>query len=192
MSFHAVAASLFIVTMILSGCTTPPEKKPLATDPEFSVNVIPVPEFWPREKLDWPEDEEIRRIRKDAWGTHGTPDFIRTLFTFDNRIVRPIELAEGIVLSGARPRPAEEWVYISDGKVVRFEGRKVIEEDLRDDVKTVCTHGDPMAVKDFDMGDFIQTSFFYYNVGKEFVYVDGKLIDTRSFAPAPGAENMRE
>ncbi len=193
MFIRRILVLLPIVVAVLLGCgSRKPEKKPLAMDPEFSLNVMPVPDFWPRDKFDWPEDEEARRIRKEAWGTHGTPDFIRFVYTFDNRIVRSLELAEGMVLSGARPKPAQEWIYIADGKTVRFEGRKVHEEKLTDDVKTVCTYGDPMAIKEFDMGDYVQTSFYYYNVGKEFVFVDRRLTDTRMFAIAPGAENMRE
>ena len=54
------------------------------------------------------------------------------------------------------------------------------------------TYGDPVAIKEFDMGGHMQHSFYYYNLGQEFVFVDGKLTKTRTFSPAPGAESMRE
>jgi len=189
-----LAVSAAALCAFVAGCGKhkPAHKRPLEADPTFSLNVVPVPEFWPREKFDWPKNEEMRRIRKDAWARYGTPEFIRKVYTFDGRIVRPSELEEGHVLVGARPTPVDEWIYIDEKIRVRFEGREVKESPLTDEIETVCMHGDPVAIKDFDMGDFNQRSFYYYNVGKEFVFVDGRKTDERTFATAPGAERMRD
>lgn len=191
----ALAAPIVLALALAAGCgkQKPAHKRPLEPDASFSLNVIAVPDFWPREKFDWPKDEELRRIRKDAWGRYGTPDFIRKVFTHDGRIVRASELVEGHVMAGARQKPLDEWVYLDEKIRVRFENREVVEEPLTDEIKTVCTYGDPVAIKEFDMGEYTQHSFYYYNIGKEFVFVDGRLTDTRTFfGTAPGAETMRE
>lgn len=179
---------LLVVTLVATtmtvGCRRGPEKRPLTYDATFSLNVKRVPAFWPRERFDWPRNEMEREAHKEAWATYGTPDFIRHVRTFDRRIVRPVEMEERHVLAGARNRPLIQWIYLDKELVLEFDGPRVEELDLDDKLRTVCIYGDPNDIRTFDREHFKQTSFYYYNHGQEFIFVDGTLIRTEPLGRA--------
>ncbi len=186
--------SLLVVTGIATtGCgEKKPEKLPLTADPIFSVNVIPVPAFWPRENFDWSEDENLRILEKSTYEEYGAPDYIRLVHTFDRRIVREAELLKDVVLAGRRPKPIYEWIYMDRKLVLQFNGPQVVEAPLTDKLKIVCEYGDPVAVRNFNVDGIPLTSFYYYNHGKEFVFNRDDLVQVHSFNAMPGAERMRE
>lgn len=184
---------LLAILAFSAACEKKPEKKPLELNPEFSVNVMPVPDFWPREKFDWPEDPHERQVYQQAWAEHGTPDFFRQVHTFDGRIVRPIELEEGHTLISRRPSAVWEWVYLEDEKLLKFRGAKMEVEELPDTVRVVCEYGDPNEIKTFELTDQEEkTVFIYYNHGMKFEFVDGVEIDRQKISePIPGAIYLR-
>ena len=190
MNFSRILAPLLgVLLVVLGGCEKKPEEKPLEIDQKFSVNVIPIPHYWPREKFDWPTSPVERNIRQEAWAKYGTPDFLRRIYTFDNRIVRPLELSEGHVLAGKRPVPLDQWVYIEEDRTITFTGPRMELGTIPDQIRIVCLNGDPNEVKEFPRADFTMVSFFYYNQGKEYVFMDGKLWkEVRHSDPIYGAE----
>jgi hypothetical protein len=176
------------ILLIGTACASKdPEKLPLEVDALYSVNVVGVPSYWPREKLDWPLEEPQRSLHKEAHGIHGNPDYIRFVYTFDDRFIRPSELEENHRMIGKRPAPMTEWVYIEQDKVLRFESNRYVEKPLTEELRMVCTHGDPTQVKEVREPDgTLRRIYTYLDLGKEFVYYDGKLSTTRDFTPAPG------
>jgi hypothetical protein len=177
-----------IALMAFAGCQTKdPEKLPLAVDPAYSVNVVPVPEYWPREKLDWPETEPSRTLHQEAYNLHGKPDFIRLVYTFDDRFVRPTELGENHILIGKRPAPLTEWVYIDRDMVIRFEGTRYVEDKVSDELRMICMHGDPTRMHQARESDgTVRRTYTYMNLGREFTFYDGRLANTREFSGATG------
>jgi hypothetical protein len=184
-----VAAAIVVLALAGgAGCSKKPHKQPLAPSEKFSVNVVPTPAFWPRDKFDWPENPAERRAREEAWATHGTPDYIRFVHTVDRRIIRPLEIAEGHTLPGRLPEADTEWVYFADKKVVSFSGTKVTERPLDDMLSTVCLYGDPNEVKTFTIAGGERKTFTYYNHGRTFTFADDKIISTQEHPPMPGFE----
>lgn len=180
------------ISLGATGCRRGPEKRALIYDPTFSLNVKRVPSYWPREDLDWPRNEMEREARKEAWANYGTPDFIRHVRTFDRRIVRPVEMEKGHVLAGQRNRPLIQWIYLDKDLVLEFDGPRVEELELDDKLRTVCIYGDPNDIRSLDQQHYERTSFYYYNHGREFIFVDGTHIDTRPLGgPIHGATHFR-
>ncbi|MBX3728183.1 MAG: hypothetical protein KF858_03280 [Candidatus Sumerlaeia bacterium] len=191
-SHFGLLALALTLTVAMVGCNRGPEKKRLEMDPRFSVNVMPVPSFWPRPNMDWPKEPLERVAHQRAWVEYGTPDFIRKVFTFDDRIVRPIELEERHTLIGKRPTPLMQWIYLDRGITVTFNGPRYEEGKLSDQLRVVCLHGDPNDIKEFPRPEFTQTSFYYHNHGLEFVFIDG--VQTRRIRlsdPIHGATELR-
>lgn len=194
---RAVLVPLVVVVLaagvLLGGCSRNPKKQPLKLDQRFSVNVIKVPEYWPREKLDWSRDAQQRAVQQETYARYGRPDFIRRVYTFDNRIVRPGELGPHSVLMGQRPEPLSQWLYLDQKIAVTFQGgakHEVI--DLPDQVRIVALHGDPNDIKNFPVDGIERTSFYYYNHGREFVFVNGVLTQTKNLgAGMPAATELR-
>jgi hypothetical protein len=171
----------------LTGCNkNNPEKEPLTLDQDFSVNVMQVPTYWPREKMDWPEDALQARTQQEAWARHGTPDFLRMVYTYDNRVVRPIELDPSSTLAGARPAPLVQWIYIDDDKTLLFRDDRVIEGELDDIVETVCMLGDPAELDYREQDGVTRTRMMYYNRGQELIFYDGVLAEKRQHPALPG------
>lgn len=188
----ASLAALFLLGTSLLATACGKKEPALEPDPEFSINVMVVPDFWPREEIDWPEDETLRRVQQEAWARYGTPDFLRFVYTVDRRIVKPSEAVEGHRMSGRRgSKPEDEWVYFDQGIVLRFKGTEVIERPLDDMLKTIVLYGDPNEIKRWPELGVERTSFTYYDHGKTFNFGGGKLTDTYEFKPMPGF-NMRD
>lgn len=184
-----IALALLIV---VSGCERGPEDKDIALDPTYSINVVAVPPFWPRDDRDWSDNPTIAEIQKETWAREGNPDYLRTVYTHEDRIVHPTELSEGNVLVGRRSANLTEWVYLDEKKVIRFDGANVTESELTDPVRIVCLYGDPNDIKRFEKEAFTETQFFYINHGKIFVFVDGKLQEERNLGTsAPGMTRLR-
>jgi hypothetical protein len=186
--FLVYALILGLSSLASIGCQTKDaEKLPLAVDPAYSVNVVQVPEYWPREEIDWPALEPSRSLHQEAHDLHGEPDFIRLVYTFDNRFVRPIELEEKHIMSARRPAPLTEWVYIDQEKVIRFEGTRFVEDKISDELRMICLHGDPTQFHEAKESDgTIRRTYTYLNLGKEFTFYDGVLANTRDFSAAHG------
>ncbi|MDK2970974.1 MAG: hypothetical protein PWP23_729 [Candidatus Sumerlaeota bacterium] len=192
MTRFLLAPVLMVALALALACEKGPEDKPVTLDPQFSVNVMAVPTFWPREDMDWPEEPHERVVQENVYREYGRPDYFRNVHTFDRRIVLPIELEEGHVLAGRRPKALTQWIYIDEGKVLTFDGGKFEESELTDEVRTVCTYGDPQDIKRFDRPEFEQVSYLYYDQGLEIVFIDGKKSrEKRISAPVPGAGRMR-
>lgn len=164
------------------GCSKKPELKP---DPTFSMNVMVVPEWWPREELDWPKDPDLAQVQQDALQERGRPDYIRMVWTRDRRILRQSELAEKARLRGGLPKPEMEWVYLEKGQVVRFKGTKVLEEPLNDELRAVCEFGDPNDTKDFDEKGRHKQIWTFRDNGKILYFEDGKRVQTQDIPPMP-------
>ncbi len=179
---------LIVSSLLVLGCGSKnPEDLPLEVNPLYSVNIVPVPDFWPREKIDWPIKEPQRSLHQEAWAVHGTPDYIRLVYTFDDRFVRPIELEENHTMIGKRPGPLTEWIYLDQDKVIRFESSRYVEKPVSEELRMICTHGDPTQFHEAREADgTVRRTYTYLNLGKEFTYIDGNLYNTRDFSPAHG------
>lgn len=143
-------------------------KQKLAPDPEFSINVMEVPEFWPREDKDWPKDEDKRLVMEGTLADRGRPDFFRVVWTADRRIVRQREMVDALEKKGqGLTAPELEWIYADDGKIVRFHKDKAEVRDMDDRLATICTLGDPNDVKVRRDAAGTNTEIFtYYNTGQ--------------------------
>lgn len=179
----AVVCLLAIASAGLVACGGK-NRKPIDINPDYSVNVIPVPEFWPREDIDWAEEPAKRAVQEEVYARLGRPDFFRKVYTFDNRIIRPQELSPYAVLMGQRPTPLFHWVYIDLDKVITFTGETYKEEEISDQLRTVALHGDPNDIKNFPVDGIQRTSYYYFNHGKEFVFVNGTLTEERALGTA--------
>ncbi|MGF1572132.1 MAG: hypothetical protein ACFCU1_03600 [Sumerlaeia bacterium] len=194
--FKLLFVSLIMLFSIIAmgGCERGPEKKPIEFDPNYSVNTVPTPYFWPREKMDWPKNELDKSIRQTTYQNYGKPDYLRNVYTVDRRVVRPKDLLEGIQLPGKKSSITIEWIYLEEELVIEFDGPRVIEHELDDLLRTVCIYGDPGIVRDHVQanGDINQV-YLYYNHGKEFTFNGTKLIKERTLSSTlPGAERMKE
>ena len=182
-------AVLLAASVFLTACGG---KEPvLKPDPDFSVNVMAVPEWWPREELDWPEDAARRQVEQDAWARYGTPEFLRFVYTVDRRIVKPSESLEGHRMAGTQGKPDIEWIYVNDEIILSFNKGKAVERPLDDRLRTVVLYGDPNEIKRWPELGVERTSFTYYDHGKTFSFAGDKLMDTYDFKPMPGF-NMRD
>lgn len=180
--------------LFIAGCTKGPEKKPIVFDPKYSVNTVPVPEFWPREKMDWPKTELAISVRRSVYENYGKPDYLRNVYTIDRRVVRSKDLMDGIQLPGKKASVTIEWIYLEKNLAIEFNGPRVIEHELDDLLRTVCIYGDPGIVRDHvqPTGEVYQI-YLYYNHGKEFTFDGNKLIKERTLTSTlPGAERMKE
>ncbi len=183
----AVAALCF--TLILASCGR--EKQKLAPDPNFSINVMEVPEFWPREDKDWPKDEEKRLAMEGTYAEMGRPDSFRVIWTPDRRIMRQREMVEMLDQKGRglNKTPELEWIYIDKGKIVRFTPKEAQARDLDDRTLTLCRLGDPNDVKVRRDPDGRNVEIYtYYNTG-QIIYFDqksGKQLKEDQVAPTPG------
>lgn len=186
---------LFSCLVIFSlGCSKGPEKKPITFDVAYSVNTVPVPAFWPREKMDWPKNELEKSVRRSVYETYGKPDYLRSVYTIDRRVIRPKDLEEGIQLPGKKSSPTIEWVYFDEKIAIEFDGPRFVEHELDDVLKTVCVYGDAGVVRDHTQADGrVFQVYTYYNHGKEFTFDGNKLVKERTLTGSiPGAERMKE
>ncbi|MEQ8820285.1 MAG: hypothetical protein RLY93_08565 [Sumerlaeia bacterium] len=170
-----------LIAFLGAGCG----KKKLEPDIDFSINVMPVPQWWPREDKDWPEIPAAREAQQQVWAERGTPDYFRIVYTADRRIVRQPELGTGR-MAGKKDQVELEWIYFEDGEVISFAGPKVKERDIDDQLRTVCKYGDPSEIKTWPEVGVERSSFTYYDHGKTFYFVDGALTDTYEFKPMAG------
>jgi len=157
---------------------------PITFDSDFSVNISPVPSFWPREEVDWPEDELQRKVMQQAWVDYGNPDYFWFVHTTDRRIIRQSELQEGHLLAGRREKPLLDWVFIDRDLVVSFDGPKAVELPLTKRVRTVCLYGDPNEIRESRGPDGRMRTFWtYYNHGKIFQFDGDLIVDEKVFTP---------
>lgn len=190
----ALGALLGVAAACATGDKPEPEKVPLEIDPNYSVNVIPVPTFWPREKFDWSKDEAQKTTQKDTLAKHGRPDYIRLLYTFEDRMVRTPEVMAGFTMPGKRPEPVIEWVWIDDDRVVRFDGADAKERTIDDELRMVCLNGDPGQITRVPLSPDSKeekVTYVYFNLGKEFIFVDGKQIEERKLGQSADGLNLR-
>lgn len=175
----------------VSGC----KRKRLRPDPAFSLNVMTVPEWWPREKKDWPKDPAEARVMKEALDANGRPDYLRIVWNRDRRLVRQGEMVRAIQRGGRGLTPPEfEWVYFDDNKVIRFFPRRAETRELDDRLKTVCNYGDPNEIKTLsDAMNREMDIFTYYEQGK-LIYFDratGRTIKEDKFQAIDGFERRQ-
>jgi hypothetical protein len=186
--------AMALMVLVACGGEKDPSKAPLEIDPNYSVNVIPVPAFWPREKFDWSKDEAQKVVQKDTLAKYGRPDYIRMLYTFEDRMVRPAEAMQGNTMPGKRPTPLVEWVWIDDNRVVRFDGAQAKEREISDELRMVCLNGDPGQVTRVPLPgapDKQRVTYVYFNLGKEFIFVDGKKVDEKTLSHSADGLNLR-
>ena len=195
---HFIRASLSILAagllVFASACAKKPEKKPLSMDPSFSVNVMPVPTFWPRDKFDWPDDEDKKAVHQAAYAKYDKPDFIRKVWTFDDRIVTSQEMEEGTHMVGKRPEPLVEWIYLDREFVLRFKGTQEPEKrDLSDQLAVVCIEGDPNNIDYVSLDEQTeQETWQYWTSGMEYTFVEGdKTKERRLHDGVMGATGFR-
>lgn len=175
--------------LVTVGCKKEGDK--LAPDPDFSINVLATPEFWPREDKDFPESEEGRILMEATLEDWGRPEVLRVIWTPDRRIMRQREMVESLERKGQGLRKPEfEWIYVDKMKVLRFRNNKTEERDLDARLLKVCELGDPNEVKirrDPETGVITET-FIYYGTG-QILYFDqksGALIREDQVTPTPG------
>lgn len=186
-------SAVLIAAILLPACSRGPEKRPLEIDPVFSVNVIPVPDYWPREKLDFPKDDpRMRRLMREALAEHGRPDFLWMVQTYDRRPVHQAELRRPETMSARRSKSFLDWVYLEQRLVVSFEGGEIRELPLTDKIRTICLYGDPNEVRPFRTADGRnEPRWIYYAYGLEFAFSGHDLVGTFDFTPLPGFEIRR-
>lgn len=176
-----------LLPVLLVSCNK--NKRKIAPDPEYSLNVMPVPEFWPREEQDWPKDPVAARVQQDYLAEHGRPDFFRVVWRPDRRIIRHFEMMDAIERKGAglAAAPELEWIYLEGDTVVRFYPRRHEARELDHRLLTHCVYGDPHEVKsnpDPATGRILET-YFYYDIGKVYYYdaETGKLVREQPTPP---------
>lgn len=196
-ALRAVVCSLVGASLVMAvacGGEPDPAKAPIVIDPNYSVNVIPVPAFWPREKFDWSKDEAQKVVQKDTLAKYGRPDYIRLLYTFEDRMVRTPEAMQGFTMPGKRPEPLTEWVWIDANRVVRFDKTEAKEREISDELRMVCLNGDPGQITRVPvpgMPDKERVTYVYFNIGKEFLFVDGKKVDEKTLSQSADGLNLR-
>lgn len=185
-----VAGALLAAAIALfAGCKDDPK---LAPDSDFSINVIPTPEWWPREDKDWDKDPSTARLQQDYVAEHGKPEVIRVVWTRDRSLMRQGEMADRVRKNNNRTLdtpPEFEWIYIERGKVARFVRDRVDERDLDDRLRAIALYGDPnewKVTKDA-AGRDIETHVFY-NEGllMTFLMSDGSKVREERFQPVTG------
>lgn len=173
--------SIFLST-ILAGCSKGPEKKPIEIDPNYSVNVVSVPSYWPREKLDYPKkDTVMKQTMIKAYRQYGRPDYLRRVYTADRtRIIRPNDLQEGVTLPGRIPEKTE-WIYTKEDLILEFKFDEIIEHELDDRLEIICLYGDPNEIRPHktQLGD-LNIIYTYYGHGT-FTFHEGKLLREDKF-----------
>jgi hypothetical protein len=174
---------------LLAGCKDDPK---LAPNSDFSINVIPTPNWWPREDKDWNADPSIARMQQDYIAEHGKPEAIRVIWTRDRSLMRQGELADRVRKNRNRmvdTPPELEWIYLERGKVVRFLRDRLEERDLDDRLRAVALYGDPneWKVTRDAAGRDIETHI-YYNEGllMTFLVSDGSKVREERFQPVTG------
>jgi hypothetical protein len=182
---------LCVACLLLAAVGCKKDKDKLVPDPDFSINVMGTPAFWPREDKDFPADEDGRLVMEATLEDWGRPEVLRVIWTPDRRIMRQREMVESLERDGAGlQKPEFEWVYIDKMKVLRFRNNKVEERDLDARLLKVCEQGDPNEVKirkDPQTGLIVET-FIYYGTG-QILYFDqqsGALIREDQVTPTPG------
>jgi len=180
----------------LAGCGGKKDNVPLTPDPSFSVNVMPVPPNWPRERVDWPSNEEHKVVQKGIYEKYDKPDFIRYVYTFDARFVTSEEMQQWRHMVGKRPEPLVEWVFLDEEKVYRFDGKKEpVDRELEDKLRVICMEGDPQKVTNVAVHpeeDMEKEIWFYYTSGNEYHFIEDRKVSERKVsAGMPGSSLMR-
>lgn len=173
-----LAAALLAVALMV-GCGK--EEPSLAPDPEFSINVMETPPWWPREEKDWPADPIESRLMEDTLAERGRPEFLRVVWTRDRRIVRQHEMVSALEAKGRglKDAPEFEWIYLDDAEVVRFLPTKIETRPLDDRLKAIALYGDPQTVRTTkDPLGREQETFFYYDRGKIFYFLTESGVQT--------------
>lgn len=187
----AALALLAGLVLLSASCKRGPEKKALALKTNFSVNVMPTPSFWPRDR-DWDENPEVRGVQEAAWREHGTPDYLWWVHTVNREPIHRAQLEEGRLIPGRRSSILIDWVYLEDEKILSFSGPKVTEHRLTDKIETMCLYGDPNEVRQHqDAVGVKREIWLYYNHGKQVTFIDGQIETTKDFSamPAYGIRN---
>ncbi len=190
-SSHAWTGLVSVLCSLLLLVACGKEKQKIAPEPDFSINVMDVPEFWPREDKDWPKDEEKRLVMEGTYAEMGRPEFFRVIWTPDRRIMRQREMVEMLDQKGRglNKTPELEWIYLEKGKIVRFTQTEAQLRDLDDRTLTLCRLGDPNDVKiRRDAEERNVEIYAYYNTGQIFYFDQktGKQIREDQVSPTPG------
>jgi hypothetical protein len=190
--FLLILAVLFV--SVLPGCGKKPKDQPIRFDPNISVNVVPVPEFWPREDKDFPKSELDRAVREQALEKYGRPDYLRQVYTVDRRVIRPKDILEGIHLPGKKATPTLEWLYIDEKLALEFDGPRMVEHELDDQLRIAAIYGDANIVRNHPQADGrVFQIHTYYNHAKEFTFYGTTLVKEKTLTSTlPGSERIKE
>ncbi|MDX2176864.1 MAG: hypothetical protein SF028_10375 [Candidatus Sumerlaeia bacterium] len=188
MSMPRALLLILLAAAMALGCGKDEPK--LAPDPEFSINVLETPSWWPREEKDWPGNPIEARLMEDTLAERGRPDFLRVVWTRDRRIVRQSDMISALSADGRGLKDATEfeWVYLDDEEVVRFKAAETEVRPLDGRLRAVCLYGDPQAFKSGkDPLGRERETYFYYDRGKIFYFLadDGTQVGEDTIPVTP-------
>lgn len=171
--FLAVAAAL-----VLGAACAP--KPRLAINPEFSWNIVEVPEEWPGEK----PEKVLTAAEISALEEYGRPDAIRIVYDRARRIVSRMEV--DTYFTGKNPKKLEDfersWLYIQPKiELVFHPSGRTEEVPLSKQLELIYQYGDPQRSHAGPNGE--EEVWNYYTYGKRFHFTNGTFTGESSFPP---------
>jgi hypothetical protein len=164
------------VAALLMGSASCFESINYAVDPAFSVNII-------KPGSTWPKFDNMTPAKLEVYDRYGRPDYFRVWYNPNGEIAN-MRQAGPLIRQREVGRLPWSWVYETEEIEVRFGSPTRFEEiPLSDKLKVLCTNGDPHAPPDITelKTGSIRESWIYYDVGKQFVFIDDKLADVHRF-----------
>lgn len=142
----------------------------------FSVNII-------NPSRTWPNFDNLTPAMIEALDKEGRPDHFRVWFNPYGELANQRQ-ARTLIKEEELGRKPWSWIYLRKEIEVRFPTSTQYEKvPLSDKLKVLCERGDPQQRPDIQQmkSGSIKESWFYYDVGRKYVFIDEELAEVQIF-----------
>jgi hypothetical protein len=131
----------------------------------------------------FPDEDKLVPSKKEVFTLYGAPDFVRLWWSKDGRIHRSLEVDSNIKNKDFLITK-HSWIYLDKNIECVFDSLKSYREvPLSDNIRTVCTYGDPENINIVSEKEPFSEIWYYYSQGLNLKFVNDKLVSQQKFRP---------